>query len=61
MIAGTRAEEVQADFMSDFFRKVTAPEEGEEIYMYLVAVIIGIVGYLIYQKWEESHNGPTLD
>ena len=50
-VASCNAEEV--DFASDFFRKVIAPEEGEEIYMYIVAVIIGTLIYFIHEKYEE--------
>ena len=51
LVAVCNAEEV--DFAADFIRKVTAPEEGEEIYMYIVAVIIGTLIYFIYEKYEE--------
>jgi hypothetical protein len=44
-------EVVASDFASDLFRKVTAPEDGEEIYMYIVAVIIGTLVYFLHEKW----------
>ena len=46
LVAACNAEEI--DFASDFIRKVTAPEEGEEIYMYIVAVVIGTLIYFIH-------------
>ena len=59
LVATCNAEEV--DFSSDFIRKVTAPEEGEEIYMYIVAVIIGTLIYFIYEKYEEMRQPPQLE
>ena len=40
--------------LSELYRKVTAPVEGEEIYIYLVIALFSGIGYLIYDFYQTA-------
>jgi hypothetical protein len=53
LLSAVSAQDSNSRFIFEVYRKVTAPEEGEEIYMYICAVLIGLVSYFIHSRWEE--------
>ena len=42
------------NLLSELFRKVTAPVEGEEIYIDLVLALISGIGYLMYDFYQAA-------